>query len=341
MNNNIIDRLNKKINTNNYKSELNLERTIRAINFIDDLINKKLNDEFNIIKTHAPLIYDDDLGINEEKGNSTFTRNILFQKKRKNGVIPNGVRKWSRIISKNIKLKNNEVLFIRHSDLSSDLYFNNNSPIFIDKINLLKYIKQDNVIPSINNFIKKIVKIFKEIISETEVFFTLSKTNIALNNKYIKIDSINFYSEETFLDSVSHLFNENGEILVLNTIPEKNIIKNSIFLYDVYDWKYYYGLFMQNKRNLNVYKMVEVTYDCDFKTMIKQNEVRKGYEINLKNYYINLLKQKMINRSIQVSINMTYLYAIVLDKIHISEVIQTINSDKELELLKKNNIEVF
>ncbi len=295
----------------NYKPKYNLEQTIKFINKFKELLVKQIKETFSSQLISFPLVK----SVNEFEITDLFPRNIIFDNANSNNLFSFNQNPINFFIQKSFEYPAIKSFYSFTNIINRDSLLTNTSSLVKEVLYL--YIFAQNI--------SALETCFKKIANQVVSFINEALTNSSFkldDKKILKFSTKNTYEifNRKIVDKqkfIEEFIYNNYPILLIGTPINNSNEEQELKLSDVkqpfYSASFYIYISKLNSE-LRLFKISPID-----KT---ENEEKDG-----KNFLIQF--------------DLSNIYAYVLDKVHIAEVVSSSWSQEFEEFVKSNNIKIM
>jgi len=333
----------KNIYQIDYKSKLDLMDTQIAIKFVKDTFQVKLAKKLKLTRVTAPLFVLKSTGLNDNLNGTekpvSFTKNEFDSEVE----IVQSLAKWKRMALAKYNFKVNTGLYTDMNAIRKDEELDFIHSLYVDQWDWEAVIsKEQRNLTTLKKYVKNIYK---------AIYYLSSK----VNKKYPSLT--NKLPKEIFFISTSELEDLYPNMTRKEREDEITRIHKAVFLYQIgnklKDGKPHdgraadYDDWSLNGDILVYYELYDMALELssmgirvDANSLVKQLQA-KGEEYKLENDYCKDILNEKLPYTIGGGIGQSRLCMYMLNKAHIGEVQVSLWDKKEIEKLKKNNIELL
>ena len=174
-----------------FRSELDLRETEKAIKFIKDSFQRRLAKELNLLRVSAPIVVLTKTGINDYLTGNEVPVSFHIKDTEEQAEIVQSLAKWKRVALSDYGFRKDEGLYTDMNAIRPDEYLDNLHSIYVDQWDWEIVIdKQERNI----EFLKKIVRIIYSVIRDIEKDVCSRYSQIC--NPYLPDEICLIHSEE-------------------------------------------------------------------------------------------------------------------------------------------------
>lgn len=333
----------KSIEQLNYQSKLSLMETQIAIKFVKDTFQKELIRNLGLLRVTAPLFVLDKTGLNDHLSGNEKPVSFNVSNIDGNIEIIQSLAKWKRMALGKYNFAYNTGLYTDMNAIRKDENVDFYHSLYVDQWDWEKIIdEKDRTLSYLKYTVKQIYKAIYSLskkVNKKYPFFNLSMpkdicfiSTSELENKYPNLsrkereNQICREKKAVFLYQIGwNLKDGKPHDSRASDYDDWNLNGDILLYYDVYDM---------------AFELSSMGIRVDSESLIKQIN-HKNEQHKLTNQYCQDVINNKLPLTIGGGIGQSRLCMFMLKKAHIGEVQSSIWPDKELEKLKKLNIELL
>lgn len=327
----------------NYKSQLSLIETQKAIKDAKDIFERKLAENLNLLRVSAPLFVYPETGLNDNL--SGVERPVSFDMK-SNGrkvEIVQSLAKWKRVALKKYNIPLDQGLYTDMNAIRKDEDLDNLHSIYVDQWDWEKAISKDK---RTKEYLKETVELIIKALKET---YQVLNKKYGLVNKSLEADLCFISSNELYnkYPNLSPKERENAickekKLVFLSQIGKTldNGETHDLRAPDYDDWDLNGDILIWSDELNMAIELSSMGIRVDEESLLKQLKKSKAME-RLELPYHQAVLKKELPYCIGGGIGQSRLCLILLNKIHIGEVQASLWDDEDLKILEKNKINIL
>ena len=324
-----------------YKSELSLKETQKAIKVIKDTFQKKLSESLNLDRITAPIIVKTDTGINDDLNG--VERKVTFTVKEIDECmceVVQSLAKWKRMALYRYGYEPGCGIYTDMNALRRDDDMDNIHSIFVDQWDWEKIItRQDRTKEYLKETVRKIVKAISDTSKKVKELCPQIGVKIEEDVFFITTQELeDMYPDLTPKERENKITKEYKTVFLMEIGGVlKSGIKHDGRAADYDDWSLNGDLLLWNDVLGIAFEISSMGIRVDEKSLVEQLKIR-GNEERLKFKYHSMILNKELPLTIGGGICQSRLCMLLLEKAHIGEVQVSVWSDEMIRECADNNI---
>lgn len=324
-----------------YKSNLSIYDTQKAIKLVKDYFQNDLSSKLNLKRVTAPLFVDPSSGLNDNLNN--VERPVSFDIKELNNLnaeVVQSLAKWKRYALKKYNFKTYNGLYTDMNAIRRDENLDNIHSIYVDQWDWEKVIKKDDRnINYLENTVKQIYDCIKNLEKYISSIFQYIKPVLPENIFFITSEKLlNLYPNLSPKEREYKIVKEKGAVFI-EKIGKKlsNNKPHDLRSPDYDDWELNGDIIFYNKLLDIPYEISSMGIRVDENSLVKQLK-----ELNLEDRLNLTFHKDILNKNLPYTIGggigQSRLCMFILKKAHIGEVQCSLWPKKMIQECLKNNI---
>ncbi|MBO7151650.1 MAG: aspartate--ammonia ligase [Clostridia bacterium] len=328
----------------NYKPNMNVRETERAIKFVKDAFQRNFVRNFGFDRISAPIIVRSHTGVNDDLNG--VERAVRFEVKEQNNVeaeIVHSLAKWKRLALKKYRFQNGEGLYTDMNAIRRDDKCDNVHSIYVDQWDWEMVIcNEQRKADFLKRVVLRIVGAICDTLDETKKAFPAVEANLRRNVKFITTQELlDKYPNLTAHERERAIAKEYGTVFLMGIgAPLSNGEPHDGRAPDYDDWSLNGDILFYNPVLDDSIEISSMGIRVDGATLMSQLHLA-GAEDRLKYDYHQQVMSGELPLTIGGGIGQSRLCMLILGKAHIGEVQASLWPEDMIEECERKGVHLL